>query len=564
MPSPGPSPGVPEYRERGATCPHPRPLSRSTGVPGEGSNMPSPPAPLPEYRERGATLGPWRRRMPSEPLESRGGQAGPAAKSAPGIVRPRLLKAAFVRALVMLRPDIQWKNPVMFVVEVGTVLSIVATVTKFIDPASTMAERGYLIALDIWLLLTRPVRQLRRGPGRSPRQGPGRHPAQDAPGYAGRSPPPQRHASRDRLLSPLKEGDKVDRRAGPADTRRRRDHRGRGVGGRVGHHRRIGPGDPRGRRRSLRRHRRHPRPVRPHRRPHHRRHRQVVPRSHDRAGRGGLAAAHAQRDRPVAGAVGVHPDLPDRHRHAVAVGAVQRAVHAEWRPAKPGHRHPDAGGAAGVPDPDDDRRLAGGDRHRRHGPGVAGEHHRQERQGGRGGRRRGHAAAGQDRHDHDGQPAGDAVRAAGGRVGGRGGPAGRAGVGGRSDAGGQEHRGPVPPFAGRAAVPGRTGQPAAPGHVHRVHGPDADERSRSARRPGHPQGGGRRGGQVCPAEERHVAAADAGASGGGGRPGRDAAPGLRGQPRPGHRGAGRHPQARHPRAFRPAAAHGPAHGDGHR
>ena len=28
----------------------------------------------------------------------------------------------------MLRPDIQWKNPVMFVVEVGTVLSIVYTI----------------------------------------------------------------------------------------------------------------------------------------------------------------------------------------------------------------------------------------------------------------------------------------------------------------------------------------------------------------------------------------------------------------------------------------------------
>ncbi len=37
----------------------------------------------------------------------------------------------------MLRPDRMWKNPVMFVVEVGTVLSIVYTVAKVIDPAST-------------------------------------------------------------------------------------------------------------------------------------------------------------------------------------------------------------------------------------------------------------------------------------------------------------------------------------------------------------------------------------------------------------------------------------------
>ena len=28
------------------------------------------------------------------------------------------------RSFVMLRPDIQWKNPVMFVVEIGTILTL--------------------------------------------------------------------------------------------------------------------------------------------------------------------------------------------------------------------------------------------------------------------------------------------------------------------------------------------------------------------------------------------------------------------------------------------------------
>ena len=78
-------------------------------------------------------------------------------------------------------------------------------------------------------------------------------------------------------------------------------------------------------------------------------------------------------------------------------------------------RHPDPGRAARLPDPDDHRRPAGGDRDRGHGPGAAGQHHRQERQGGRAGRRHRHAAAGQDRHDHDRQPQGDPVRAAGRR-----------------------------------------------------------------------------------------------------------------------------------------------------
>jgi K+-transporting ATPase ATPase B chain len=67
---------------------------------------------------------------------------------------PDLVRTAAVRALVMLRPDILWKNPVMFVVEVGTALSIVYTVYKVIDPASTRATLGYLVALDVWLLLT--------------------------------------------------------------------------------------------------------------------------------------------------------------------------------------------------------------------------------------------------------------------------------------------------------------------------------------------------------------------------------------------------------------------------
>src|ERR1700750_748908 len=71
-----------------------------------------------------------------------------------GLFAPDLLKAALRRSLVMLRPDILWKNPVMFVVEVGTVLSIVYTIYKVIDPDSTMATLGYLVQLDVWLFLT--------------------------------------------------------------------------------------------------------------------------------------------------------------------------------------------------------------------------------------------------------------------------------------------------------------------------------------------------------------------------------------------------------------------------
>ena len=63
------------------------------------------------------------------------------------------MKTAFWQSLVMLRPDIQWENPVMFVVEVGTVLTLVYTVAKLCGAASA-ASLGYLLALDFWLIAT--------------------------------------------------------------------------------------------------------------------------------------------------------------------------------------------------------------------------------------------------------------------------------------------------------------------------------------------------------------------------------------------------------------------------
>ena len=64
---------------------------------------------------------------------------------------------------------------------------------------------------------------------------------------------------------------------------------------------------------------------------------------------------------------------------------------------------------AGVPDPDDDRRAAVGDRHRRHGPPRAAQRAGDVRPGRRGGRRRDDAAARQDRHDHLRRPPGGRV-----------------------------------------------------------------------------------------------------------------------------------------------------------
>src|SRR5262245_6086513 len=70
-----------------------------------------------------------------------------------GLFAPHLMRAALKQSFVMLRPDIQWKNPVMFVVEVGTVLSIVFTIRAMLGYGGH-ATVTYLLALDAWLFLT--------------------------------------------------------------------------------------------------------------------------------------------------------------------------------------------------------------------------------------------------------------------------------------------------------------------------------------------------------------------------------------------------------------------------
>ena len=65
--------------------------------------------------------------------------------------------------------------------------------------------------------------------------------------------------------------------------------------------------------------------------------------------------------------------------------------------------------AAGLPDPDHDRRTAVRHRHRRHGPAGPAQRAGHVRARGRGRRRREHAAARQDRHHHARQPPGGRV-----------------------------------------------------------------------------------------------------------------------------------------------------------
>ena len=133
---------------------------------------------------------------------------------------------------------------------------------------------------------------------------------------------------------------------------------------------------------------------------------QELPRPHDRARRGRRAAQDAERDRARHPARGADADLPVGRRGAAAVRRVL------------GHRrlgrHADR--AAGRADPDDDRRAAVGDRDRRHGPPRAPQRARAVRARGRGIGRRRRAAARQDRHDHARQPPGHRVHPDAGRA----------------------------------------------------------------------------------------------------------------------------------------------------
>jgi K+-transporting ATPase ATPase B chain len=61
---------------------------------------------------------------------------------------------ALRQSFLMLRPDVQWKNPVMFVVEIGAVLTLFYVIQGALGQSSSTVSLGYFIALDIWLWLT--------------------------------------------------------------------------------------------------------------------------------------------------------------------------------------------------------------------------------------------------------------------------------------------------------------------------------------------------------------------------------------------------------------------------
>ena len=67
---------------------------------------------------------------------------------------PELVGPALKQAFAMLRPDTQWSNPVMFVVEIGAVLTLLFIVQALVSTSASQVPITYFIALDFWLWLT--------------------------------------------------------------------------------------------------------------------------------------------------------------------------------------------------------------------------------------------------------------------------------------------------------------------------------------------------------------------------------------------------------------------------
>src|SRR6202048_4298916 len=70
------------------------------------------------------------------------------------LLPPGTFGPALKQAFIMLRPDIQWKNPVMFVVEIGAFLTLFYLVQSILGKSESQVSTGYFVALDIWLFLT--------------------------------------------------------------------------------------------------------------------------------------------------------------------------------------------------------------------------------------------------------------------------------------------------------------------------------------------------------------------------------------------------------------------------
>ena len=218
------------------------------------------------------------------PAQPEPGSAPHGVAEARGLFDGPILRQALVDSLKKLNPATQIRNPVMFVVLVGSVITFIEAI----------AHPGkFTWSITIWLFLTVIFANFAEAHGGGPGQGAGRHAAQDALGDRGAAP--ERGRDRDAGAGGrVGQGRPGRLRGQRPDSLRRGDRRRHRLGRRVGHHRRVGPGHPRVGRGPLGGHRRHAGSLRPHCGAHHRRAGSHVLGSNDHPGRRGQPAENTQ------------------------------------------------------------------------------------------------------------------------------------------------------------------------------------------------------------------------------------------------------------------------------
>ena len=200
-----------------------------------------------------------------------------------------------VDSVKKLHPRTQVRNPVMFVVFVGSLLTTYLFVRDL--PTASAADSVFTGLVAVWLwftvLFANFAEAVAEGRGKAQADTLRKTRSETVGARAARRRVDRRATS----STELHVGDLRRRDRRRADSRRRRRHRGHRVGRRVGDHRRVGAGDPRVGRRPLRGHRRDARAVGPHRRADLGRARRELHRPHDRVGRRRQPAEDAERDR---------------------------------------------------------------------------------------------------------------------------------------------------------------------------------------------------------------------------------------------------------------------------
>jgi K+-transporting ATPase ATPase B chain len=91
---------------------------------------------------------------PLRPIEAPEHPRPPRRIKSRKLFEPELVRQALKQSVVMLRPDIQWSNPVMFVVEIGAALTLLFIIQALVSTSASQVPITYFIALDFWLFLT--------------------------------------------------------------------------------------------------------------------------------------------------------------------------------------------------------------------------------------------------------------------------------------------------------------------------------------------------------------------------------------------------------------------------